>query len=142
MVITLLDTGLRVSEFCNLKASDVRWQEDFISVKGAKRRRRVPLTERVKKLLEWQFAAEPNAAMNIPKTTAEEIVARVAARAMLVKKCTPHVLRHTFCVNALRRGVDLRSVQLAAGHSDIRVTEHYLGYLETEPPNAFRRVDW
>ena len=35
---------------------------------------------------------------------------------------TPHVLRHTFCMEMANSGIDLKSLQYLMGHSDVGVT--------------------
>lgn len=35
---------------------------------------------------------------------------------------TPHTLRHTFCTNMARGGLDVKSLQYVMGHSDVKVT--------------------
>ena len=56
---------------------------------------------------------------------AGRIVRRVARRAGLVKKISPHTLRHAFITAALDAGVPLRDVQEAASHADPRTTMRY-----------------
>jgi integrase len=56
---------------------------------------------------------------------AGRIVRRVAHRAGITKKVSPHTLRHAFITAALDAGVPLRDVQEAASHSDPRTTMRY-----------------
>ena len=60
------------------------------------------------------------------------------------KTVSPHVLRHTCAVNLLRAGVDIATIALWLGHSDIRATQIYLhadlaikerALLRTTPPD-------
>jgi site-specific recombinase XerD len=44
----------------------------------------------------------------------------------------PHLLRHTSLLTHLKNGLNMKSVQLLAGHSDIRTTERYVQALTTE----------
>jgi site-specific recombinase XerD len=57
--------------------------------------------------------------------SAGRIVRRVARRAGLNKKISPHTLRHAFITAALDAGVPLRDVQEAASHADPRTTMRY-----------------
>jgi site-specific recombinase XerD len=56
---------------------------------------------------------------------AGRIVRRVAKRAGVEKKISPHTLRHAFITAALDAGVPLRDVQEAASHADPRTTMRY-----------------
>jgi len=50
---------------------------------------------------------------------------RAARMAVLSKRVTAHVLRHSFTTYLVLKGIDIRSVQQLLGHSDVRTTEIY-----------------
>ena len=63
IVWTLLDTGLRISELCNLTSKDILWQQRQLRFKGKGgpygkkiKVRVVPMSHRVRALLEHHFA--------------------------------------------------------------------------------------
>ena len=56
---------------------------------------------------------------------ATRIVKRLARRAGIDKRISPHSLRHSFITAALDAGVPLRDVQEAASHADPRTTMRY-----------------
>ena len=65
VVWTLLDTGLRVGELCDLTSKSVLWQQRQLRVKGKggphgekTKVRVVPMSSRVRALLEHHFALE------------------------------------------------------------------------------------
>ena len=156
----LLDTGLRISELCNLNVADIDWQGAKLTIYGKgrskgpkskpnqKKRRMVPLTHRVKILLEHHFAtinSEDGSPMTIGGTlrltnrSAEQIVKRVANRAMIgAKSICPHVLRHTFAVTSLENGVSLPALQAVLGHEDIETTAIYLNLSNDEAVRIFQ----
>lgn len=145
IVYTLLDTGLRVSEFSKLKPEDVKWQHNVMEVYGKggrfgkySKRRNAPLSPRVKEILSKQFAISNEIGMS-PRTIQREIK-KLGDKAGIVKDLTPHVLRHTFSVNAIRKGVNLRAIQEALGHEHITTTEIYLRYSGKNVADDFKRM--
>ena len=143
VIFTLLDTGLRVAEFAGLTKDNVQWQERRLVIYGKggpygkkSKRRVIPITDRVRTLLEHVFAVRNDVGMT-PRTV-QRIVKRVANRANITKPVTPHVLRHTFSALCLRKGIGLRSLQALLGHDRITTTEIYMNVSPEDVVKEFR----
>jgi len=128
---TLLDTGIRVAEFTGLTPDVVEWQHNSIIIFGKggpfgkkTKRRVVPLSERVKTLLQAQF--EGSTVIGLTPRTVQRIVKKIANKAKIGKPVHPHILRHTFAIKAVRKGVSLKALQLVMGHEKLETTNIYL----------------
>ena len=140
VVWTLLDTGLRLSEFADLRKENIQWQERRLVIYGKggpygkkSKRRIIPMTDRVRRLMEYHFAENNN--IGLSKRTVERIVKEVADKAGISKPVTPHVLRHTFAVNCIKKGISTRALQTLLGHDRLTTTEIYLNL---SPEDAIR----
>ncbi|MBA7585210.1 Tyrosine recombinase XerD [subsurface metagenome] len=140
VIWTLLDTGLRLSEFAELKKENIQWQERRLVIYsrggpyGKKRKRRIiPMTDRVRILIKYHFAE--NNHTGISKRTIERIVKKVSDKAGIAKKVSPHVLRHTFAVNCIKKGISTRALQFLLGQDKLVTTEIYLNL---SPEDAIR----
>ncbi len=47
-------------------------------------------------------------------------------------RITPHMLRRTFALMALRQGMDLISLQRPVGHADLNMTSRYVALLDED----------
>lgn len=134
----LYSTGLRVSEIAALNRDSISLERGEFSVKGkGKKTRIVFLSPRCKEWIgRYLDSRRDNAvALFVPakigmdgrlSTKAiEEIVRKYARLAGIVKKVTPHTLRHTFATQLLLNGADIRSVQELLGHASIATTQVY-----------------
>lgn len=147
-------TGLRVSELCSLNR-DLDLHTGEISVRGKGGKIRVVFISgsamsSVKKYISQRVDIDeamfidhsPRAhsrmvkeeSVRLTPRSVERIVNKYAERAGIAKKCTPHVLRHSFATDLLYNGADLRTVQLMLGHSSIATTQIY-----TNVTNKFLR---
>ena len=131
IVWTLLDTGLRVAELAGLTREHMDWQSHRLMIYGKggpygtkSKRRIIPLTDRVRPLLENHFAIHDTIGMT-PRTI-QRMLKRVANRARIKRTVTPHVLRHTFAVAAVQKGISLPTLQRLLGHDRLTTTEIYL----------------
>jgi integrase/recombinase XerC len=140
----LLDTGLREHELIGIKRENVDWQKGSVIIwgkanpkTGEKTRRVIPLTPRVKILLEQMYTVHNGIPYSLK--TVWRVVHRVANKAMIMRKCSPHVLRHTFAVASLQAGLSLPALKAILGHRRLATTEIYLNMGNEEALAEFRR---
>ena len=143
IVWTLLDTGLRVSELAGLTREHIDWQNHRFMIYGKggiygtkSKRRIIPLTDRVQPLIENHFAIHDTIGMT-PRTI-QRILKRVANRARVKRPVSPHVLRHTFAVAAVQKGISLPALQRLLGHDRLTTTEIYLNLSPEDVIREFR----
>lgn len=140
VIWTLLDTGMRLSELAGLTKENIQWQERRLVVHGKggpygkkSKRRIIPMTDRVRRLVKYHFTEHDTTAMS--GRTIKRIVKKVANRAGISKPVSPHVLRHTFSVNCIKKGISTRALQTLLGHDRLTTTEIYLNL---SPEDAIR----
>ncbi len=83
--------------------------------------------------MEHHFAENNN--IGITKRTVARIVKKVADKASISKPVSPHILRHTFSVNCIKRGISSRALQALLGYDLLTTTEIYLNL---SPEDAIR----
>ncbi|MDW8308630.1 MAG: tyrosine recombinase XerC [Verrucomicrobiales bacterium] len=140
MLETIYSCGLRISEVCSLRATDIDWTEQLVRVRGKGRKERlVPIGAPALRAIHayWERLPQPPAG-NAPVFLAENrrrspvnVCAftrkfkRYLALAGLDPSLTPHKLRHSFATHLLDAGADLRSVQELLGHAHLTTTQVY-----------------
>ncbi len=137
LLLTMLYTGLRVAEMCDLDARDLDFEGKTLWVRCGKggKDRLVPLVKHLVGPLRGWLAGRtsgpvfPSREGGGPLTTraVQYLFKRLAAKAKLPhpENCHPHAFRHCFATRLLARGANLRVVQELLGHSNLATTELY-----------------
>jgi integrase/recombinase XerD len=135
----LYGTGIRISELCNLTIDQVHMDadENYVAVFGKGRKwREVPFGDRTRKAMraylnhrhadkneQHVFISYQKCPLTV--TGVEQMLHQVADKAG-IPGIHPHLFRHSYAVNSLRRGVDLYVLSRLLGHESVMVTQHYL----------------
>ncbi|HEX3037261.1 MAG TPA: site-specific integrase [Thermodesulfobacteriota bacterium] len=129
LIEVLLDTGMRLSEGLNLHYKDIDFQSNLISIwvnKGSKPRS-IPMTKRVRTILESRRASNPEKPFTIKAHQAETAWGWLRKEMGLEgeKEFVIHSTRHTCASRMVNAGVDILVVQSVLGHASIVTTQIY-----------------
>ena len=141
MLLTMYAAGLRRSELCRLKVSNIDSRRMMLRIERSKNGvdRDVPLSSKLLDTLReyWRwmrpktylFPGTQNgwrADKPITPKVIWEAVQQAAKRAGIQKHVTPHTLRHSYATHLLEAGADIRTIQMLLGHADLTHTTVYL----------------
>ena len=150
LLLTLYNTGARVSEITGLQRSQVQFgTKSFVQFKGKGRKERaVPLWSSTSRTLRTWFEelnsdARYRAATAFPNVRGaalsrdgvayilQQAVERSATTcpSLADKRVTPHLIRHTSGMHLLQAGVDITVIALWLGHESTQTTH---GYVEAD----------
>jgi len=151
IILTLGYTGLRLGELCALDVEDVDFADEVVTVKSGKgdKGRIVLMEERMKgalgKYLQARRAASgplfvSTKGRRINYKAVERLIEKYSKEAGIIKRVTPHVLRHTLATSLLRRGADIRIIQQLLGHASVATTQIYTHVDDRALKDAYRKA--
>jgi integrase/recombinase XerD len=154
LILTLLDTGMRVSELCRVLVKDVNLETGAINVRpfetGLKSRARIVyIGNRARKAVILYFAGREDLRKDDPliATVDGKMMERYSIQGILTRIATasgvtnvhPHRFRHTFAIEFLRNGGDVFTLQRLLGHNSLEMVRHYLNLAQSDIEEAYRK---
>ena len=153
LINTLFSTGLRISELCSLN-DDLNLDVDEFSIRGKGGKVRIIFlsTDAKRTIADYRHARD-KAGMNVlsevlfvsasgkrlyPRAV-QRVLSRRAIQAGITKHVTPHTIRHYFATDLLKKGADIRSVQMLLGHASINTTQIYTNLSDKHLKEVHRR---
>ena len=145
IVYMFLDTGLRLAELANLKLSDINMEQGIIKVVGkGDKERLVRIGIKTQKAL-WNYLAHRPVEVDHVWISRENQPFTATGIAQMIRnlgrrhgiRLSPHKLRHSFAISFLRNGANPFELQIALGHSTLKMTRRYTQALRFE--DVFKR---
>lgn len=141
MLELLYGTGIRVGELVALGGGDLHLGAGTARIRGKGRvEREVPLTDAAVQALNGYLelrraaglplAADGPVFLNarggrLTDRSVRRVLDRWLHQAAILRKVSPHTLRHTFATHLLAGGADLRAIQELLGHKSLSTTQKY-----------------
>lgn len=152
IMLVLLDSGLRVSELCDLKRSDYDKKQGRLQIHHGKgdKARVVFLGQAAQRSL-WRYLVERGDLVQgapLFATTSGRKMDTAGVRMMIqragnrvgVAGAGCHRFRHTFAINFLRNGGNILALQDLLGHSSMEMVRRYARLAEVDLAAAQKRA--
>lgn len=140
-VLTIANTGLRISEICALRKRDL--YESIIEVENKGKIRIIDIPLFLKKQLRQFVTNLDDTDFIFSKTQSHyrQQIKDVAGKAKIkLTRAYPHSFRHYFAKKFIADGGDSTALQQMLGHSDIKTTTIYTKMSKEELAKTFRGI--
>jgi site-specific recombinase XerD len=143
IILVLLDTGLRLSEFLAMKLGDINPDNGQIKVVGKGRRKRVVrVGKTARSAVDQYLSYRPDNGRRelwlsewskpLSRDALQCLVKRLKRRAGVDSRGSVHRFRHTFAVEFLRADHNVFNLQYLLGHSELEMVRRYTRALGME----------
>jgi site-specific recombinase XerD len=143
IILTFLDTGLRLSELAHVMLADVDIDHETIKVMGKGAKERVVRIGKhcqrsIIQYIRWREDDQPNLWVTEERKPLQSdgivlMLRKICKKAAIEGvRCSPHTFRHTFATQSLRNGANVFELQRLLGHAVLDMTRRYADSLKSE----------
>ncbi len=151
IVLSLLDSGARASEFCELRVADLDMRSGALAIHQGKGQKGPHsfLGAKSRKYLSRYLAERGELSKDAPlfatlggdRLTPNSLflLLRRLGDSEGIEHCSPHTFRRTFALWSLRAGMNIFALQQLMGHSDLTVLQKYLALVKQDLQDAHEK---
>jgi len=140
MIALIYSSGIKVSEFLNLKKTNIDFEKNFIKISNKKMSRIVPLSKKIKEDLKIhinknskKYLFENRSNQKYTSKTIELILKKASINLSIM--VNPKMLRHSFAIHLFENGISIEVIQKLLGHTNIRSTRIYQNIIKVNLEN-------
>ena len=140
--------GLRVSEMCNLKVSDIHLQRNFMVITGKGNKQRiVPINATLQKMIEsylgkYSYKLKPESfLLGGDRTSWHYVVKKYSEQNLGRRDVHCHTLRHSFATGLYEKEVPIERISQILGHSSVDTTLIYSRISVEQKKDAVMTLD-
>jgi len=154
IILTLLDTGIRVGELTRLRICDANLENGEAYVRPfhvKKTHSRTTYLGKVARKALWRYLVErgsvrPDDLLFVTSEdkplTRQRVLSLLSRLGISMGVCGvhPHKFRHTFSIQYLRNGGDIMTLKRLLGHKRLEMVNHYLNIASADVQNAHQKA--
>jgi integrase/recombinase XerD len=141
ILMVLWQTGIRASELAHIRKNDIQTETILIRRGKGGKDRIVPIKQELRNLL-LVYSDQMKADQRLFDISPRQLGNIVKKYRIDGYELHPHTFRHSYAVNCLKSGVNLRSLQEMLGHSSLGVTQVYLTLVGADVIREFDKVNF
>jgi len=140
ILLTLWKTGMRCNELTHLKKKDIKKNKVTIRKGKGNKPRIVYIDSNLEDLLAYHSADMNLEDIIYPLSNTQ--IRNICHKYEGELNVHPHTFRHSFAIHCLLHGMNIRSLQLILGHSDLNTTAIYLDFIGKEVEEDYNKIEW
>ncbi len=140
LITMMLETGIRCNELVNIQIEDVDLERRLVIVRAStaktRKERHLPITKTLKRYLkemveiakptDYDYIFQKQTTGGLSTGSVRKVLSDYGKLAKIKTTVSPHILRHTFASNFIKKGGDVFTLSTILGHTTIQMSRRYV----------------